>query len=164
MARIRVTSLLPAALRDELERIVFFNPGQRAVAAPLVRSIHRYGVPTIVEEDGVLRFHVRAVGPVQTLYAFDDSQSPPRLVGVAMFTREKRMRVVLLHLAAHEDYTARGHWGKAWVVPYLVAAVRDASLRTRGVRELRILYPHEARLALRRAPATKPPLPVHLAR
>jgi hypothetical protein len=164
MARIRVSSLLPASLRDELERIVFFNPEQEAVAAPLVKSIHRYGVPTIVEEHGGLRFHVRAVGPVQTLYAFDDSTVPPRLVGVAMFTRERRVSVVVLHLAAHEDYTAKGRWAKAWVVPHLIAAIRDASLRTRGVRKLHILYPHETHLALPRSRMTRPAAPTRLAR
>ena len=161
MRRIRVSSLLPASHREELERIVFFNPGQGLVTAPLLASVHRYGVPTIIEEDGCLRFRVEAFGPLQTLYAFDDSASPARLAGVAMFTRENRVCIVVLHLAAHEDYTAKGRWANAWVVSHLVAAIRSAGLRTRGVRSLRILYPHETRMELgpRRLPR-----PVRVAR
>ena len=138
MRRIRVSSLLPASFRDELERIVFFNPEQELVTAPLVASVHRYGVPTIFEEDGWLRFRVSAVGLLQTLYAFDDSKAPAPLVGVAMFTRETLASVVLIHLAVHEDYTVRGRWSDAWVVSHLVAAIRGACLRTRGIRTLRV--------------------------
>ncbi len=156
MRRIRVSSQLSASHREELERIVFFNPDQGLVTAPLLASVHRYGVPTIVEEDGCLRFRVEAYGPLQTFYAFDDSATPARLAGVAMFTRENRVSIVVLHLAAHEDYTAKGRWANAWVVPQLVAAIRDACLRTRGIRALRILYPHETRMVLRSARAASP--------
>jgi hypothetical protein len=156
MRRIRVSSLLPASFRDELERIVFFNPEQELVTAPLVASVHRYGVPTIFEEDGWLRFRVSAVGLLQTLYAFDDSKAPAPLVGVAMFTRETLASVVLIHLAVHEDYTVRGRWSDAWVVSHLVAAIRGACLRTRGIRTLRVLYPHEIRMDLRGLERSRP--------
>ena len=62
MRQIRVSSLLPASYRDELERIVFFNPKQGLVTAPLVESVRRYGVPSIVEEEDRLRFRVSAFG------------------------------------------------------------------------------------------------------
>ena len=46
MRQIRVSSLLPASYRDELERIVFFNPKQGLVTAPLVESVLlRYSLP-----------------------------------------------------------------------------------------------------------------------
>ena len=149
MRKIRVSSVLPVAFRDELERIVFFNPEQSLVTAPLLASVQRYGIPSIVEDAGCLRFRVTAFGLLQTLYAFDETDEAPRLVGVAMFTRESRASLVILHLAAHEDYTSQGKWADVAVVAQLVAAIRVASLRTHGIRTLRILYPHEVRLAVR---------------
>jgi hypothetical protein len=148
MRKIRVSSVLPVSYRNELERIVFFNQEQNLVATPLVDSVHRYGVPTIVEENGCVRFSVRAFGRLQSLYAFDDMTAPARLVGVAMFLRDAPPSMVVLHLAAHEDYTARGKWAHASVVVQLLAAIRSASLRTRGIETLTILYPHEIRLRL----------------
>jgi hypothetical protein len=148
MRKIRVSSLLPVSYRDELERIVFFNPEQNLVTIPLVDSIHRYGVPTIVEEDGCLRFRVSAFGRLQSLYAFDDSTAPARLVGVAMFVRDAPTSIVVLHLAAHEDYTARGKGSRASAVVPLLAAIRGASLCTHGIETLTILYPHEIKLRL----------------
>jgi hypothetical protein len=150
MRKIRVSSVLPVSFRDELERIVFFNPEQKLVTAPLVASVHRYGVPAIVEDGGCLRFRVDAFGPLQTLYAFDETGDPTRLVGVAMFTRESATTIVILHLAAHEDYTSQGKWAGVSVVAQLVAAIRGVSLRTHGIRTLRILYPHEIRLQVAR--------------
>jgi hypothetical protein len=148
MRKIRVSSILPVTYRGELERIVFFNQEQNQVTKPLLDSLHRYGIPTIVEEDACLRFRVRAFGRLQSLYAFDETTAPARLAGVAMFVRESPTSIVVLHLAAHEDYTTRGKWSNASVVVQLLIAIRGASLRTRGIETLRILYPHEIRLQL----------------
>ena len=158
MRKIRVSSVLASSFRDELERIVFFNPEQSLVTGPLLTSIQRYGIPSVVEDDHGLRFSVKAFGLLQTLYAFDDDEEGARLAGVAMFTRPRRTSIVIIHLAAHEDYTAKGKWSNASVVGHLVAAIRAASLRTRGVRTLRIPYPHEVRLDLHTHPPSRAPV------
>jgi hypothetical protein len=149
MRTIRLTSLLPVGFRDELERIVFFNPEQRRLAAPIIDSVKRYGVPFILEEGGHLRFRVQAFGEMQTLYALDEQERPERLVGVAMFVREAPTSVILLHLAVHEHYTLQGRWAEAGVAARLVSAVRQAAERTHGVETLRILYRHALRLPVR---------------
>ena len=149
MRKIRFSSVLPVSFRGELERIVFFNPEQNLVSAPLLASVERYGVPSIIEDGDCLRFRVRAFGLLQTLYALDETDELPRLVGVAMFTRESASSILILHLAAHEDYTSQGKCADVAVVAQLVAAIRVASMHTHGIRTLRILYPHEIRLTVR---------------
>jgi len=168
MHNLRISSVLRSSFRDELERIVFFNPEQSLVTGQLVDLVHRYGVPEIVNEGDRLRFRLSALGMLQTLYALDSTQgdatkedSPPasapqegttdaaeRLVGVAMFTRLRRTSIVIVHIAAHEDYTSRGKWSGEAVVAQLINAIRAVALRTRGVKTLRILYPHEIRFEL----------------
>jgi hypothetical protein len=59
--------MLPVAYRDELERIVFFNPEQSRVTTSLLDSVRRYGVPSIVEDGNLLRFRVPAFGTIQSL-------------------------------------------------------------------------------------------------
>lgn len=149
MRKIRITSLLPRSYRDELERIVFFNPEQGLITGTLVDLVRRYGVPAIVEDGDHLRFRASAFGMLQTLYAMDSDEEPERLVGLAMFTRAKRGGMLVLHLAVHEDYSSRGKWGGEAVVAQLFAAIRNLSLQTRGVQSLRILYPHDVRFDLR---------------
>ncbi len=144
---IRVSSVLPSSFRDELERVVFFNPEQALVAPRLVELVHRYGIPAVVEEEGRLRFRLPTFGPLQTLYALDETEGP-RLAGVAMFTRDGPATLTVVHLAAHEDYSSRGKWAAAAVVPRLVNAIRAVAARTHGVHRLRILYPHETELVL----------------
>jgi hypothetical protein len=138
--RIRVSSLLPPPYRDELERIVFFNPEQDKVAKPVVTLVSRYGVPTIAEEADTLRFHLRGFRGIQSLYALDETATPAVLAGVVMFVREDDKTMLLLHLAVHEQYTARGKHRQAWVALRLVGAVRAICARTKGVKRLRILY------------------------
>jgi hypothetical protein len=145
---LQFSSILPVAYRDELERIVFFNPAQDRVTTPLLDSVHRYGVPSVVEDRGLLRFRVPAFGTIQSLYAFDESEPPARLVGVVMYVRESADTMLLLHLAVHEDYAGGGERADAWVTPRLMAAVRSACRRTRGITTLRMLYPREAKVRL----------------
>jgi hypothetical protein len=145
---ISFTSVLPVSYRDELERIVFFNPEQARVTAPLVDAVRRYGVPSIVEDEGTLRFRVPAFGRIQSLYALDEAEPPSRLAGVVMFVRESVDTMLLLHLAVHEAYAVGGPFDQAWVTPRLLAAVRRTCLQTRGLRTLRMLYPHQAQINL----------------
>jgi len=149
MRKTRISSRLGRSFRDQLEQIVFFNPEQGLVTPALIKLVRRQGVPAIVEEGERLRFRVDAFGMVQTLYAIDSTDEPERLAGVVMFTRVKRNSMVVLHLAIHEDYTSQGRWASEGVVAQLVGAVRNASLRTRGITTLRILYPRETRFDLR---------------
>lgn len=154
MRNIRLSSVLDGSFRDELERIVFFNPEQDLITGTLVELVRRYGVPELVHEEGVLRFRLRGLGMLQTLYALDGTDGPEHLVGVAMFTRLRRRSLVVVHLAIHEDYTSRGKWRGEAVVAQLIAAIRRAALRTRGVKSLRVLYPHEIRFDLDSGPET----------
>ena len=147
---IRVASTLSIGYRPELERIVFFNPEQNQVTVPLVASVRRYGIPETIESAASLRFRVRAFGEVQTLFALDDTEGVPRLAGVVMFTRESTESMLVLHLAIHEHYTARGAHARAGVTGRLLAAVRRLSMRTRGVESLRMVYPRPVRVALRK--------------
>ncbi len=154
MRNIRISSELRGSFRKELERIVFFNPEQSLITGRLVDLVHRYGVPEIVEEDDRLRFRATTLGILQTLYAFDATEAQERLVGVAMFTRVRRSTIVVVHIAAHEDYTSRGKWSSEAVVVRLVTVIRKLAMRTRGVNDLQILYPHETRLDVRSAGKT----------
>jgi hypothetical protein len=148
MRDIRLSSVLGRSFRDELERIVFFNPEQALSTGTLVDLVRRYGVPEIIEDHGRLRFRSRGLGLLQTLFALDGTDGAEHLVGVAMFTRRRRRDLVVVHLAVHEDYTSRGRWSSEAVVAQLIAAIRKSALRTRGVKSLVILYPHEIRFDL----------------
>ena len=152
MAKVRLSSVLPLSYRDELERIVFFNPNQGQFIDALLSAVNSYGVPAIIEDNDRLRLRVPAFQSIQSLYAFDGPGDGAVLVGVAGFVRETPDCMLLLHLAVHQDYTAEGPLADQWVGLRLVTAVRDISRRTRGVSSLRVLYPRPARYALGVAP------------
>lgn len=154
MVKLRFSSVLPVSYRDELERIVFFNPQQSRFMTPLLAAVNRYGVPTIIEENGCLRLGVPAFESIQTLYALDDEVgATPLLAGVAMFVRESDDTMLVLHLAMHQDYTADGPKADEWVAARLMSTVRDISQRTRGINTIRLLYPREVRFEIGRRSA-----------
>ncbi len=151
--RIRVSSLLSPSYRDELERIVFFNPEQGKVEKPVVTLVSRYGVPAVAEQADTLRFHLRGCRDIQSLFALDETNRPAVLAGVVMFVRESLEAVLLLHLAVHEDYGSGGIHSESWVTPRLLATVRSACKRVRGITCLRLTYPHEIQVRLDRLSA-----------
>jgi len=63
LVEIRFSSTLPLVYRDELERIVFFNPDQHRVADSLLAAVSHFGAPSIVQDGNSLRFSVPAFGP-----------------------------------------------------------------------------------------------------
>lgn len=129
---------------------MFFNQEQPAVEEALIRAVRRYGVPTIIENGPHLRLRVPAFPSVQSLYSLDDAGAGGStvLAGAAIFVRESLESVLVLHLAVHEDYSARGAHAGLLLAPRLLAAVRDCFRRTRGVAELRLCYPRPARIPL----------------
>lgn len=143
------SSQLPLAERDRLEDMVFFNRDQEKVRAQILACVQKYGVPAIVEDGPWLRFRVPGFSAVQSLYALDVARDADTVAGVAMFVRESSETMLLLHLAVHEEYTADGAAGEQWVAPQLIAALRAICLQTRGVGELRLLYPREVVLPIR---------------
>jgi hypothetical protein len=143
-----LSSVLPLAHRDELERIVFFNPQQSRFIDPVLAAVNSYGVPAIVEERDRLRLSVPAFPSIQTLYALDGPRQTAELVGVTAFVRETADSMLLLHVAVHQDYSTDGPKADEWLPVRLVSAVRDICRRTRGITWLRVLYPKHARYPL----------------
>lgn len=157
MVKLAFSSVLPLSYRDELERIVFFNPEQGRFMDPLLAAVNSYGVPAILEDSDRLRLRVPAFLSIQTLYALDEIGEQRVLAGVAAFVRESDDSMLVIHVAVHQDYTAHGRLADGWVAVRLMAAVRDICRRTRGITNLRVLYPKPARFVLnpatRRSPA-----------
>lgn len=149
--KLTFSSVLPPPYRDELERILFFNPQQGRFIEPLLAAVNSYGVPTIVEEPQRLRLAVPAFRAIQTLFALESAADQTLLAGVAAYVRETDDTMLLLHLAVHQDYTADGVKADGWVAFRLMAAVRDICRRTRGIQVLRVLYPKQARYELARS-------------
>jgi hypothetical protein len=145
------SSKLGLAWRDELERIVFFNPDQARVRDAISTAVSRFGVPLIVEDGPSLRLSVPALGTIQSLFAFDELSTPTKLVGVVMFVRapDDPSTMLILHLAVHEDYAPNGSHANKWVPSRLMSLVRDVARRTSGITSLEVLYPHGRRIELR---------------
>jgi hypothetical protein len=55
---IRYTSTLKQEYGEELEQLMFFNPGQQAALAAIVDSVEMYGLPSVYADDGRLKINV----------------------------------------------------------------------------------------------------------
>ena len=147
--RLRFSSTLPLSYRDELERLVFFNPAQSLYREPLLASVNQYGVPSIVEDGPHLRLAVPAFRAIQSLYALDEAEEHEVLAGVAMFVRETETTLLVLHLALHETYAAGGDKAGEWLGARMISALRGICRQTHGLNALRVLYPKPSLLVVR---------------
>ena len=148
---ITMTSRLPAALRGQLEVLVYFNGGQHRVRHAIEATIERWGQPEIVEEDGDwLRLAVTGAPEVQALFALHESAHGVRVVGAVMYVRDSVERITVVHVSVAYQYTALGMYARERVLSRLLNQIREVARRTTGIRQVELAY-RQSRLSGRHA-------------
>lgn len=100
---IHFRSKIDASLREELERIFFFNWNQSRYASRITQSVKEYAKPVIVDEENgeiALVFKDQKIG--QSLHIFDNHHSDANLIGVVMYERDSKEQITIVHLVLHE--------------------------------------------------------------
>ena len=139
-SNIQFSSVLGAEYHEELEKLMFFNPGQEKALPGIYDSINEYGLPSIVEEGERLRINVEGLGAAQTLFALDQQGEKNLLVGVMVFCRISIETIVLLHIAVLEEYSWAGKFADEMVVLRLMSKLREIAKRLKGVQNIRLQY------------------------
>ena len=136
--KIRLTSRLPAANRDALEALLFFNVRQHALCQQIEATIERFGIPEIIEQDGWLRVSVAGLPDVQCLYAVRGERDEP--VGAVIYTRDAVDRIMVVHLSVASDASLNLAGGGRVVLYRLLAQIRRVARCTTGVRHVAVAY------------------------
>ena len=132
----RYTSTLEPGYSNELEQLLFFNPGQHSAHSAIVDSIEMFGEP-FVENDGErLRVNVRKLDEAQTLFAFDGDI----LAGLLVYSRVSHERLVVIHIAVSEDYSSYGKFANKLLVIRMSQQLRESARRIKGIETIRIMY------------------------
>ena len=127
---LRYTSTLTPEYGEELERLMFFNPGQQTALAAIVDSLERFGSPSVYDDDGYLRVKVEKLDEVQALFAMDGD----RLVGVLVYSRVLLERLTVIHIAVGQDYSSHGKFAQR-----MLELLRNSARRIKGVETIRIM-------------------------
>lgn len=133
---LRYTSTLPADYGEQLERLMFFNPGQHNALAAIVDSVEVFGAPSVYEDDGRLRVKVDKLEDVQALFALDDDV----LVGVLIYSRVTLARLAVIHIAVDQDYSTGGKLAGSMLVMRLLELLRSNARRIKGIETIRMMY------------------------
>ena len=134
--KIRLTSRLPAANRDALEALLFFNVRQHALRQQIEATIERFGIPEIIEQDGWLRVSVAGLPDVQCLYAVRGERDEPE--GAVIYTRDAVDRIMVVHLSVASDASLNLAGGGRVVLYRLLAQIRRVARCTTGVRHVEV--------------------------
>jgi hypothetical protein len=138
--KIVVSSRLPAAMRGQLEAILFFNAGQHRVRQEIEATIERFGIPELIEQDGWLRVQVAGVPEVQTLFALHEEDGRARPVGAVIYLRDTFERITVVHIGVANDYAAGGRYASERVLARLMQEIRRVARRTSGIRQVELAY------------------------
>lgn len=140
MKSIYFSSVLKSEYQEDLETLLFFNPQQERVSDAIMESIERYGTPKIIVDGELLRISVGTLPSVQTLFAFKHEKEKESLVGVLVYFRSSDENLVLLHVAAKENYCMFGSQGDQMLIFELITKLRQIASRIKGVRFLTVMY------------------------
>lgn len=148
---IAFTSTLPAAHRDDIERLLFFNGNQRRVVRSVEFVAKRYGIPRIRVVGEHLRIGLDPHEP-QTLFAVEREQDEQHPIGVVVYVREGDALVVLF-VAVDEAYSSRGERADLGLLRRLIAEIEGAARRVRGISTVAVYFGRTTptRITVRRA-------------
>ena len=138
---LRYTSTLKPEYSEELERLLFFNPGQQDALAAIMDSLDTFGSPSVYTDSGVLRVKVEKLDEVQTLYVMDDDT----LVGVLVYSRVTLECLTVLHIAVDEEYSAHGNNANSMLVMRMLELLRKNARLIKGVKTIRLMCNSQAR-------------------
>lgn len=132
---LRYTSVLNPEYSEELERLMFFNPGQQTAIAAIVDSLETFGSPSVYADNGCLRVKVEKLDEVQTLFVMHDDT----LVGVLVYSRILLERLTVIHIAVHQDYSSHGKFSQNMLVLRMLELLRNSARHIKGVESIRIM-------------------------
>ena len=132
---LRYTSTLTPEYGEELEQLMFFNPGQQTALAAIVDSLEKFGSPSVYTDGGGLRVKVEKLDEVQTLFAMDGD----RLAGVLVYSRVLLERLTVIHIAVGQDYSSHGKFAQSMLVLRMLELLRNSARRIKGVETIRIM-------------------------
>ena len=132
---LRYTSTLKPDYTNDLEQLLFFNPGQHSALPAIMDSLKQFGSPSVYTNDGYLRIKVEKLSEVQTLYAMDDDL----LVGVLVYSRIIHERLTVIHIAVHQDYSSDGKFAQSMLVMRMLQLLRSNARCIKGIETIRII-------------------------
>lgn len=130
------SSILTVEYRQELEELLFFNSAQHAVHLAIMDSIEIFGEPFVDSDGSRLRVNVKKLDEVQTLYAFDRD----KLAGILVYSRVSQERIVVIHIAVHEDYSSSGQLAHKKLVLRMSQQLRKCARTIKGIKFIRMMY------------------------
>ncbi|HED36452.1 MAG TPA: hypothetical protein ENJ08_19825 [Gammaproteobacteria bacterium] len=132
---LRYTSTLNTKYCEDLERLMFFNPGQQTALAAIVDSLETFGSPSVYTDNELLRVKVEKLDEVQTLYALNDDV----LAGVLVYSRTLLERLTVIHIAVDQKYSSHGKYSSSMLVLRMLELLRKNARRIKGVETIRVM-------------------------
>jgi hypothetical protein len=130
---------VPEHMRQEVERLFFFNARQSLLIDKIRFAVDLYGAPEIVSGNGHIRIGVPE-NDMQCLFAMDRTRLPGHLAAVVLYLRAAPECLSITHLAVHEDYVAGASGDGAGVGVRVVDEVRRIARRINGVSRIELPY------------------------
>ncbi|MBX2858102.1 MAG: hypothetical protein KTR17_05520 [Cellvibrionaceae bacterium] len=148
------TSRLSQAYKGELERLMFFNAGQKNVHATIEQAVEKYGSPNISVADGALKITMDNLKDSQALFTLTDK----KLIAVMVYSRLSVEAITVIHIAIDEEYSANGRYSSKMVMLRQLNMLRQNARRIRGVKIINLKL-GENRVADFSLPLNKPSHP-----
>lgn len=139
MSRFRFVSRLPGGFREDLEAMLYFNPGQHRVSREANRVIEGFGPPEVQEVDGFLRVDIQRLPGAQCLFVLDSGEREA-LAGLVIFFRQDEEVLQVPHLVVSERYSTGGDRAPERLVSRIVGKILEIARMLRGVRVVELAY------------------------
>ncbi len=134
------TSQIGTQYRNELERLLYFNPLQHRYHEDIQHAIEEMGVPQIVEQNGFLRICLANREDCQSIFALAPQDGYEKVAGVIVYQRENMESLLVLHIVVDDAYTMHGVKSDDMLTFKLIDHVKRVARSIKGIKTVRVIY------------------------
>jgi len=120
---------------ETLERIFFFNKNQAEYYFDIEHLIESYGQPRIVEENDRLYLNFEKIDCQNLFTTVNDN-----LASLAIFYRDSRDNIDLVHIAVDEKYSSTGKYAYKLLVFQIINELKKIALRLKDIKTITVKY------------------------
>jgi len=129
-------SSLPISLKNELEKLFFFNEEQSVVYPKIEIALEKYGNPRIIEKNGKINIVLEKLEECQNLILTGTFGNSNLVLGIILHSRVTNTRAELIHFAV--DKTIKDNANEVFNI--LLKEITRIYKMIKGIEDIYITY------------------------
>ncbi len=149
------TSTLPESYFEDLKNLLYFNENQYRTKESIVTVVEKFGTPSIVKRNGLLRITLDSDFEPQANFVLKNEMQNASLIGIFVYIRDRPDNITLIYISVDMEYSSSGKYADKMLTVEMLEQLRKIATAIKGVETLTIflnrrVYKYKVKIKNRR--------------